>query len=211
MTKHKQITSSPPLSAVLALLTCFCGFMYCLNFTGFFERLHWYSFASDVNLSLDDFNTFLVFTAIVLFVYYSMFLVISCLLFLRIHRHLNIIFFIMAILKITTIVMMFIPGNNMVFQFGFEAIMEVLALLCIIYIRRNSHEGEGVLINRVTIGIIGILAECIPLIRNVQFLFFDDMNPFVRISIIMLPCLTAAFIFVFSFRSYKTPLVPEAA
>ena len=211
MTNHTQGTSSPPLSAILALLTCFCGFMYCLNFSSFFERLHWYSFATDVNLSMDDFDTFLVFTSIVLFVYYSMFLVLSCMLFLRIQRRLNIIFFIMAVIKIIIIAMMFVPGNNMVFQFGFEALMEALALLCIIYIRRNSQGGEGMIINRLTIGIIGILAECIPLIRNMQFLFFDDMNPFVRISIIALPCLTAAFIFVYSFNSYKKPLIPEAA
>ena len=69
--------------------------------------------------------------------------------------------------------------------------------------RKRIRKDPGVYQSRFSVGIIASLAEAIPLIRNIQYLMLDEVNEGIRISLIILPIVTAAALFLFTLRALK--------
>lgn len=190
--KNKRIKI--PTVVYAAISACICGFIYCANFRVFFDVLHWYSFSSDSNITIDEYNTIIGWMAVALFVYYTMFIVISVFVIVKAKKQIIISLIIMAALKLCTLALMLRPGVYMIFQLGFEAILEVSVFLCAAYILKNIGRNARLYESRITVCIIMVLAECIPFLRNCQFLFVDEINTSVKLSALFLPVLTALFI-----------------
>lgn len=215
MSEENKSRIQIPLPAVTALLTCLFGFVYCLNCRSIFERLHWYDISMNSNLSYEGFQSLLTFYGITMFVYYVMYLVMSCRILLKVDDHMTAVLIVMVSMKVITIGMMFIVGFSMLFRLGFETFLELVALVCLMILRKGIRTHERFYDSRFSVGIIAILAEAIPLIRNLQLLFLDDVNVFVRIAMILLPITTAATLFFFTLRALEPfrslPLSEETA
>ena len=192
-----------PLSAIAAAFAGIIGSVYCLNIRSIFEFMHWYSFSGVNNLSYESFNTLLTFFGIVLFVYYAMYLVMAVQIVMNIDNHVTAVLGVMAGAKLTAVGMMFAAGSSMLFQFGFEAFLEIAAIVTLMLMRKRIRKDPGVYQSRFSVGIIASLAEAIPLIRNIQYLMLDEVNAGIRISLIILPIVTAAALFLCTLRALK--------
>ncbi len=201
MTKKAFRLSRIPQAAIAALCACLFGYLYCFSFRSLLDAQHWYAFSAPLSLTLEDFSTSVTFIAIAMFVYYTMFLIAAVLLILPSRRYLMHTLLIAAAARLTALVLMFRPGFTMVFQFGFEALMEIAALVCTAFLCRHVRRKRKKLYeSRVTVCVLAVLAEAVPLLRNIQYLFLSDLTLGAKLGAIMLPVCTAAFFSLLAFR-----------
>ena len=193
MTDGQKRLKRLPAAACVAVAVSILGFIYSMYFKDLFEQLHWYSFSADAGLSREDFNRIMSFITVALVIYYTLFLVVASLMILKSKKHIPLLLVLMALLKLCTLILMFRPGRNMVFQLGFESVVEIIALLSIAYMYKNIRKNAKLYDSRVTICIIGAVAEITPFLRNLQFMFYKQTNVPVKLCIAVLPCATAAF------------------
>lgn len=193
MTDGQKRLKRLPLAACAAVAVCVLGFIYSIYFSELFEQLHWYSFSADAGLSREDFNSIMSFITVALVIYYTLFLVVASLMFLKSKKYIPLSLLLMALLKLCTLLLMFRPGRNMVFQLGFESVVEIITLLSIAFLYKNIRKNARLYDSRITICIIGIVAEITPFLRNCQFLFYRQINVPVKLCVTLLPCATAAF------------------
>ena len=201
MASEKVSWSRIPPAAFAAIAACLFGFMYAFSFRGLLEAQHWFSFSAPEGMTLEEFNSAVTFITISLFVYYSLFLAAAVLLILRSRRSMMITLLVMAGVRLVVLILMFRPGYLLVFQQGFEMILEIVALLCTVYIYKNVGKNKKLYDSRITVCVLAVMAEAVPLLRNFQYLFMPDVTLGAKISAIMLPCFTAIFLSFMAFRS----------
>lgn len=206
--QQKRKTSFPP-AAVAAIAVCLCGYLYCLNLPAFFEAEHWYLFAVNVRVSAEEFHGFLSYFSTALFVYYSMYLAVACMLYLNMKKQLPAVLLTAAAVRLITLVMLLIPGGNLAFQFGFEALMEIMALSLIAFISLKIPQKPRLYHARITVMVIGVLGEIIPLVRNMPAMLFESINLPARLAFVALPCATAAFTILLIRRCVRAYAPPE--
>ena len=186
------------LSAAAAVTACVTGIIYSLNVANIFEILHWYSFSSD-RLTFDEFEMTVRLYAIVQLVYYLIFLPYGFFETSGKGKALSITLVIMSVFKLAMIAILFRLGMYMVFQLGFGAAMEIFAFVNLFGISKS----EKILLKNPdrwrTVGIAAIIAESIHLLQMIQYIF-TDIPFFTKLSVILLPCVTAALLFITAFK-----------
>lgn len=201
MANESVVLRKVPKAAAAAIAACIFGFIYSFSFGSLLEAQHWYSFYAPSELAPEEFVSAVSFISISLFVYYTMFLVAAALLILRSRRYMIMTLLIMAGARLVSLLLMFRPGFSMVFQFGFETLLEIVAYLCIAYIYKNVGRNKKLYDSRITVCVLGVLAETVPLLRNFQYLFLDGLSITAKISALMVPCSVAVFIILVALRS----------
>lgn len=201
MSTDKFSWSKVPPAAFAAIAVCLFGFMYAFSFRELLEAQHWFAFSAPEGLTFEDYNTAVTFITISLFVYYCLFLAAAVLLILRSRRSMMINLLVMAGVRLVGLVLLFRPGYRMVFQLGFETVLEIVALLCTAYIYKNVGKNKKLYDSRITVCVLAVMAEALPLLRNFQYLFMPGLTLGAKISAIMLPCFTAIFLSFLAFRS----------
>ena len=213
MADQSVVLRKVPKAAMAAIAACIFGFVYSFSFGSLLEAQHWYSFSASSDLTPEEYSTAVTFISISLFVYYTMYLVAAALLILRSRKYMMMTLLIMSGARLVSLLLMFRPGFQMVFQFGFEAALEILAFLCTAYIYKNVGKNKKLYDSRITVCVLGVLAESVPLLRNFQFLFLEGPNITAKISAVLLPVSVAVFIITIALRSagFKRLVVFDSA
>ena len=184
-----------PLAAGAATFVSILGIIYAFSLTRLLDLLHWYAFASSSILSVDEYDFLIRIFVLVQAAYYMLCFPFSVILAKRNARLINAALLILALCKLSLFVVTLNLGFDTMLQFGFDSLMEAYCFFVLLYLSRSPKAIFKTPHRWLTAGVTGVIIEIIPLVRNMQFLFVEQADAFVKITVFLLPLLTASVFF----------------
>ena len=203
--KQKQHRTITVMAAVAVLVTAFLGYLYTFHFGDFFDRLYYYRFQKELPFSQGNFSVIIDYLFALLLIYYIAMTVLAVFIFLRRRRRAKTLRFFMAAIRLTTLIIMLVPGASFAFHYGFEILLEAVLLIHIARLTALSASVDKAIpaLNKTIL--TGVVAEMIPLLRNIQCLPEDNMSVWGKLGFVLLP-LATMFAF-FAIGLYQVHLV----
>ena len=127
--KQKQHRTITVMAAVAVLVTAFLGYLYTFHFGDFFDRLYYYRFQKELPFSQGNFSVIIDYLFALLLIYYIAMTVLAVFIFLRRRRQAKTLLFFMAAIRLTTLIIMLVPGASFAFHYGFEILLEAVLLI----------------------------------------------------------------------------------
>lgn len=179
-------------ASVMAIITCIFGIIFGIHFTSFFDLLHMYSFSANYNITVESYHSIIFWVGIAQIIFYSLYIMLASALMVKSEKLVFLTLIIMCVIRLLTIMLLFLVGFYLVFQIGFAFVMEIVSFMLIIYMGKSEKLLKNNSEHWKTIGAVGILGECIPFVRYIQYVFDTNVNITVSITAVLVPCFSAA-------------------
>ena len=154
-----------------------------------------YSFSADYNITVESYHSIIFWVGVAQIVFYALYAMLASALMVRSEKFVFLTLIIMCGVRLVTTGLLFMVGFYLVFQIGFAFVMEIVSFMLIIYIGKSKKSLENNPERWKTIGIVGILAECIPFVRYIQYVFDTNVSTTLSLTAVLVPCFSAAAIY----------------